>query len=105
MPPDLSTLRELFARKDYLFTLHASDRAAQRGIVSQEIEAVISSGEVIEDYPDDKYGPSCLIMGETDNNRILHLQVSYPAQVKIITVYEPSSDEWESDWKTRKHHE
>ena len=105
MPPDLSTLRELFARKDYLFMLHASDRAAQRGIVSQEIEAVISSGEVIEDYPDDKYGPSCLIMGETDNNRILHLQVSYPAQVKIITVYEPSSDEWESDWKTRKHHE
>lgn len=105
MPPDLNLLRQFFSRTDYLFTLHASERAAQRGINSREIESAINVGEVIEDYPDDKYGPSCPIMGETDKRRILHIQVSYPPPIKIITVYEPSSDEWEDDWKTRKHHE
>jgi hypothetical protein len=60
---------------------------------------------VIEDYPDDKYGPSCLILGKTKAERILHIQVSYPPSVKVITLYEPSADEWESDWKTRKAHE
>ncbi len=60
------------------------------------------AGEVIEDYPDDKYGPSCLIMGKTGHEKVLHIQVSYPPNVKIITVYEPSADKWESDFKTRK---
>ena len=105
MPPDMEQLRQHFAEHDYLFTLHASERAAQRGIRSREIEAVIAGGEVIEDYPDDKYGPSCLILGTSDTGRVLHIQVSYPAPIKVVTVYEPSADEWEADWKTRKSHE
>jgi hypothetical protein len=102
MPVDMEILRRHFADKDYLFTAHASDRAAQRLIRSAEIEEVISTGRVIEDYPDDKYGPSCLLLGMTKSGRSLHVQVSYPPNVKIITVYEPSPDEWETDLKTRK---
>lgn len=102
MPPDLTVLRQHFVAKQYLLTAHASNRAASRNIVSQEIEEAVAAGAVIEDYPDDKYEPSCLIMGATQAGRVLHLQVSYLPGVKIITVYEASSDEWESDWKTRK---
>ena len=102
MPPDLIVLRKFFADKDYLFSAHASDRAAERAILSREIEEAILQGQVIEDYPNDKYGPSCLILGTTEAGRNLHIQVSYPKLPKIITVYEPSSDEWESDLKTRK---
>jgi len=29
----------------------------------QEIREMIADGQVIEDYHDDKYGPSCLIFG------------------------------------------
>ncbi|MBZ0301585.1 MAG: DUF4258 domain-containing protein [Anaerolineae bacterium] len=105
MPPDLEPLRQHFAEHLYLLTLHASDRAVQRGIRSREIEAAIARGEVIEDYPDDKYGPSCLILGTTEDGRVLHIQVSYPPPVKVITVYEPTPEEWEADWKTRKSHE
>ncbi|MEG4054235.1 MULTISPECIES: DUF4258 domain-containing protein [unclassified Microcoleus] len=35
------------------------------------------AGEVIEEYPDDKYSPSCLIFGLTIANRPLHVQCSY----------------------------
>ena len=38
-----------------------------------------ANGEIIEDYPDDYYGPSCLISGTTANDRPLHIQCSYPA--------------------------
>jgi hypothetical protein len=105
MPPDYDALKQIFHDKNYLLTAHASQRGVARGISSSEIEEAVISGEMIEDYPDDKYGPSCLIFGTTSKKRILHVQVSYPPNVKVITLYEPSSDEWESDWKTRKAHE
>jgi len=99
---DIDAIQAAFDAQDYIFSAHASDRAAQRAIRSLEIEQAIAQGEVIEDYPDDKYGPSCLMMGYSDAKRPLHIQVSYPPKVKIITVYEPSPHEWESDLKTRK---
>lgn len=54
------------------------------------------AGEVIEEYPNDKYGPSCLIFGFTIANRPLHVQCSYPSRplVKIITLYEPDPKIW-----------
>lgn len=102
MPPDLESLRQAFVDKTYILTAHASDRAVQRDIYSHEIEEAVLAGEVIEDYPEDKYGPSCLILGQTEAERFLHVQVSYPPDVIVITVYEPSQEEWESDWKTRR---
>lgn len=56
----------------------------------------MESGEVIEDYLSDKYGPSCLIFGTTRSGRPLHVQCTHPTRerVKIITVYAPSPEEW-----------
>lgn len=102
MPPDYDALKAAFRDNAYILTAHASDRAAKRRVRSPEIEQAILSGEVIEDYPDDKYGPSCLILGYTEAKRPLHIQVSYPPKVKVITVYEPSDDDWEADLRTRK---
>lgn len=59
------------------------------------------SGEIIEEYHDDKYSPSCLIYGKTEVGRDLHIQVSYPPSVVVITVYEPDPEEW-VDFKTRR---
>ena len=105
MPPDYDKLKQAFRDKTYILTDHASDRAIKRDIDDFEIEEVVIAGAVIEDYPDDKYGPSCLILGYTETKRPLHVQVSYPTKIKVITVYEPSPDDWEEDLKTRKHHE
>jgi len=44
-----------------------------RRISVAEVRQAIASGEVIEDYPDDKYGPSCLISGFTQAERPLHI--------------------------------
>jgi hypothetical protein len=104
MPPDYEVLKQTFQNQNYLLTDHASKQAVKRDIAAFEIEEAILVGEVIEDYPTDKYGPSCLILGWTKAQRPLHIQVSYSANTKVITVYEPTPDHWNDDLKTRKAH-
>ena len=78
------------------FSRHTLDRMLLRNIKVHEIKEALLSGEMIEDYPNDKYGPSCLVFGLSDAGRPLHVQCSYPIRplVKIITVYEPNPLQW-----------
>lgn len=54
------------------------------------------NANIIEEYPEDRYSPSCLLLGFTQAGRPLHIQVSLADTdlVKIITLYEPSVEEW-----------
>jgi len=75
-----------------------------RDIAVAEVEqAILSRCQVIEDYPEDKYGPSCLILGFTNAGRPLHIQCSYPTRplIKIITLYQPDPNLW-IDYRIRK---
>ena len=82
---------------------HAVDQSILRQISVQELREAIANGKIIEDYPEDKYGPSCLVLGFTPAGRPLHVQSSYPSRplVKIITLYEPDPTEW-IDFRVRR---
>ena len=100
----LEEIRSKILRRQYEFSKHAVDQSIIREISVEEVEEAISGRcEIIEDYPDDKYGPSCLILGFTKTGRPLHLQCSYSSRplIKIITLYEPDSDLW-VDLRVRK---
>jgi len=90
----LDGIRDKIKTGRYYFSDHAVKRMIKRSISRQEIETVIGEGEIIEEYPDDKYSPSCLIYGKTEAGRILHIQVSLPPVVVVITAYEPDPEEW-----------
>jgi hypothetical protein len=93
----LAEIRSKIRRRQYEFSKHAVDQTILREIAVRELEeAIANRSEIIEDYPDDKYGPSCLILGFTEAGRPLHVQCSYPSRplVKIITVYQPDPDQW-----------
>jgi hypothetical protein len=85
------------------FSKHAVDQSILRRISVSELREGIETGEIIEDYPNDKFGPSCLIFGLTKAERPLHIQCSYPSRplLKIITLYEPDEKLW-IDFKVRK---
>lgn len=89
-------LREKFAAERFEFSRHALDQSMLRMISVREIREAIQTAILIEDYPDDKYGPSCLLLGFTLAARPLHVQCSYPTRpiVKVITVYEPDPADW-----------
>lgn len=100
----IQDIRAKVRSRQYEFSKHAVDQAIIRKISVVELEEAISNrSEIIEDYPDDKYGPSCLVLGFTFQNRPLHIQCSYPARplLKIITVYEPATALWH-DFRTRR---
>ena len=100
----MGDIRRKIATRQYEFSKHAVDQTIIRGITVAELEQAISNrSEVIEDYPEDKYGPSCLILGFTADGRPLHVQCSYPSRplVKIVTVYEPDPSLW-LDFRIRK---
>ncbi len=96
-------LRSKFVADQFEFTKHALDQSILRGITVQELREAISNGEIIEDYPDDKYGPSCLVLGLTKSGRVLHIQCSHPSReiVKVITLYQPDLEQW-IDYKVRR---
>lgn len=96
-------IRHSVRNGEYRFTIHALERRIERNISKNEIEEALLTGEIIEEYPKDRYLPSCLILGYTRRNRPIHIQVSCNP-VWIITCYDPSEkhEEWSSDFKQRR---
>ena len=92
----LGEIRRQLASGEFEFSRHAFKRAVERNISELEIRQAGAQATIIEDYPDDKYSPSCLLLGFTETERPLHLQVSYANTelVKIITLYEPDETQW-----------
>lgn len=92
----LEEIREQLSLGEFDFSRHALKRAVERDISELEIKEAGVNAKIIEDYPDDKYAPSCLLLGFTKTGRPMHIQVSLAdiEFVKIITLYEPGGDEW-----------
>ena len=93
----LDDIKEKTEYRQYELSKHAVDQSILRDISVAEIEEAISGqSEIIEDYPDDKYGATCLILGHTNAGRPLHIQCSYPSRplIKIVTLYEPDPQYW-----------
>ncbi len=99
----IDEIRQKIEAEQFEFSKHAADQSIIRRISVQETREIFGDAEVIEDYPEDKYGPSCLILGRTKTGRSLHIQCSYPSRplIKIITLYEPDTDHW-IDFKVRR---
>ena len=89
--------------KQVIFSAHAHRQMDTRGITVEEVFEALRTPELVEDYPDDPRGHSCLLLGRTRSGRPLHV-ICAPRDegLIIITVYEPSLIEWEPDFKTRR---
>ena len=73
----LDEIRHQLSLGQFEFSRHGFRRAVERNISELEIKEAGAKAEIIEDYPDDKYAPSALLLGFTSAGRPLHLQVSY----------------------------
>ena len=93
------------AAKRILFLPHAVNQmnAPDRLITTQEVRAAVFGGFIIEEYPEDVRGRSCLILGWSEESRPLHVVCAPKAEyLAVITAYLPSPHQWESDWRTRR---
>ncbi len=85
------------ASKKIVYTPHAVIQITnlERMIEPEEIRKVINRGEIVENYPFDLRGNTCLILGRGVNNRPIHV-VCTPSDfcLMVITAYIPSEIKW-----------
>lgn len=100
---EILELRKLCIPENIEITLHAAKRLEQRNISINDVISCILTGEIIEQYPADYPYPSCLVLGISLKNTILHVVAGTDSNTLwIITAYYPDKNKWSSDFKTRK---
>lgn len=97
----IEKIRENFKLGKVKFSIHAQERIDERKVLISEIEKVISTGEIIEKYPDDKPYPSYLILGYVRNNQPLYVLCALGENLIIVTVHWFDPEKW-INHKTRK---
>ncbi len=100
----LNLIRQKAAEK-LLFLPHAVRQMSRldRIISTDEVRKVIFEGEIIEDYPEDARGHSCLMFGRGEAGKAIHIVCSPKDEyLAIITAYIPSKDQWFDDFKSRR---
>ena len=84
-------------------TEHADEEAIDDSLTFEEIFFSITNGEIIEDYPEDKPYPSCLVLGKNFFDEPIHSVWGYNPEnlwLVLITAYRPDPIRW-IDWKVR----
>lgn len=96
----INHILSLIDNNEYYITQHAHIEMYEELYTIEDVILGIKNGEIIEQYPEHKRGPCCLISGKTNKNRPIHI-VTTTTQEKliIITVYEPTKPKWISPTK------
>lgn len=92
-------------RKKILYLPHAVRQMSRfdRMITVQEVRRVVMRGEIIENYPDDARGHSCLLLGIGDLGRSVHVVCApKPGFLAVITAYLPETHEWDAEFRIRR---
>ena len=103
----LDKIQNCFTKNKVYYSRHAKVEMENEEfgqIKEHEIFESISSGQIIESYPNDKPYPSVLIYGRSKQNRPLHNVCAYNENddlTIVITVYHPDPELW-IDYKIRR---
>ena len=92
---DADRIRQSVLRSEVLLSRHGYEAALEDDVSIDEIREALISGMILEDYPEDQRGASCLMYGKTSSGRDLHVVVTKEVSpVLVITVYEPKPPAW-----------
>jgi hypothetical protein len=89
-----------------LWSRHGITELVNEGWDRALVEDGLQASEVIEDYPIlHRPLPDCLVLGWLATGDPFHAVAAIDEvndRLLVVTVYEPSSEEWKDDWRTRK---
>ena len=94
---DIEQVKALIRQRRYKTSHHAEVEREAETITIDDIKTAILTGELLEDYPDDPRGHSCLMLGTAEDGRPLHIVLTILSQIEqvlIITVYIPAQPKW-----------
>lgn len=96
-------IRERANKKEFQLTGHAHKERQEEIIETKEIREALVSCEILENYPDDPRGPSCLVLGYS-GSRAIHVVCGRTKGdwLLVITVYIPRLPKWIKERKRAK---
>ena len=99
-------IRQKAAERRIKWSRHALNELAQESASVGDVETALHQAAVIEDYSHlHRYLPDCLALANVFTDVPIHcvIAVNIPQDyILIVTVYRPTEQEWEDDWRTRK---
>lgn len=85
---------------------HASAEALDDDLDIVSVVMGVPDGEVLEDYPTDPRGSSCLVLLRLEpNHKPVHVVLGYDDDLDraiVITVYRPHPTKWSDDFRHRR---
>ena len=94
---NLNDIIDAIHRNHIRVTDHADEETNADRLSFDEVFVSVFQGEIIEEYPDDKPYPSCLIYGDTFSKEPVHGVWAYNQENQwavLITVYRPDPERW-----------
>lgn len=100
---DIDQIRQNITKGFYDISRHAEEERRNDSLEITDLKAALMNGKIIEEYPDDPRGPSCLVLGYSGETAI-HIVCGKYASGKtlIITVYKPDPLFWDARFEKRK---
>ena len=89
-------IRAEIEQQSYEISLHADEERLADGLTISDLELVLSHCAIIEQYPDDPRGQSCLVFGLTPEEKSVHVVCGKnpSGHLVLITVYIPTMPKW-----------
>ena len=94
---EITDIINAIKEKKIKITDHADEEVQDDDLTYDEVLHSVFNGKIIENYPDDKPFPSCLIFGKNFNGEPIHSVWAYNEDTQwaaLITVYKAESDKW-----------
>lgn len=98
---DIVLIRKKIRAQEYDLSVHAHRERQEEQITIGEIEKAILEGGIIERYPEDPRGESCLVARKVANQALHVVCGMREDRLLVVTVYRPKGPTWK-DHKTRR---
>ena len=92
--PTTDEIRLRLRRRNVRHTFHALKEEMKEGLTARQVEEALLQGfELVEDYPGDPRGHSCLILTWVKKKPVHIVCAPHEEALIIVTVYIPSREE------------
>ena len=96
----INWIKQKVTEADYFFSQHADIERQKDDLGISEIEEAIFNGMILESYPFDQRGESCLLVGFTNLGKPVHIVCGkHDGQLIVITVYIPGPPNFKNPYE------
>ena len=99
---DIPALRKAVSHDRYFITTHAKQRMGQRKVSDEDVQHVLATGDVVEQYPTAQPLPKALFMAYVEDEP-LYVSCAFDGErAHIITVHWYDPNVWIDPWTRRR---